>query len=321
MDHQSDLEPPGRAAREIVLCDQAVFTSARSPLGEGYRIVAASPGIAPDERTEITKRSPSHGSLCGNSSTAVGFSYHQLTSGRYCLAHSRYAGTEHTARGGQRVHTHIVVLDCESFRRFQYNCICVHRALADIICRSPTGKLPARLAPVTLPVTSPQATSASPRGSSPGSLSDLDLVCHILSVVLAEGQLIVVGADNPFQVLEWTLLALPLSLRRKLSVSVGLRYSAARPARLVFTDKRGRTAQRMIAGRDIRWLEVGSLPPQQPCPCEGWLELIRERWNKGRFSEIAQLTSKLSDEIQPGDLDRIALTCREKDTVAAQLGV
>ena len=45
-------------------CDQAIFTSVRSPMGEGYRVIAASKGVKPKEKQEITRNSPSHDALC-----------------------------------------------------------------------------------------------------------------------------------------------------------------------------------------------------------------------------------------------------------------
>ena len=47
-----------------VEADQVVFTSAPSRMAQGYRIVAASRGVLPDEKAEILRRAPSHGSLC-----------------------------------------------------------------------------------------------------------------------------------------------------------------------------------------------------------------------------------------------------------------
>ena len=47
-----------------ITCDQAIFTSVRGPMGEGYRIIAASKGLKPEEKQVITRFSPSHDALC-----------------------------------------------------------------------------------------------------------------------------------------------------------------------------------------------------------------------------------------------------------------
>ena len=54
---------PTQSATELA-CDQAIFTSIRTPMGEGYRIIAASRGLRPHEKQAITRSSPSHDSLC-----------------------------------------------------------------------------------------------------------------------------------------------------------------------------------------------------------------------------------------------------------------
>ena len=48
----------------LLTCDQAIFTSIRTPMGEGYRVIAASRGVRPNEKQSITRNSPSHDSLC-----------------------------------------------------------------------------------------------------------------------------------------------------------------------------------------------------------------------------------------------------------------
>ena len=49
---------------DTLTCDQAIFTSVRTPMGEGYRIIAASRGLSSPEKQAITRMSPSHGALC-----------------------------------------------------------------------------------------------------------------------------------------------------------------------------------------------------------------------------------------------------------------
>ena len=55
-----------------VCCDQAIFTSVRTPMGEGYRIIAASKGLTAEERKALTKLSPSHDSLCKSDAGKLG---------------------------------------------------------------------------------------------------------------------------------------------------------------------------------------------------------------------------------------------------------
>ena len=103
-------------------CDQAIFTSVRTPMGEGYHIIGASRQLRADEKQAITRNSPSHEGLCpvvdaagADTPEVVGASFYSLPSGRLCVALSCLAGAEHTGRGGQRVYTHSVVFAAGDF--------------------------------------------------------------------------------------------------------------------------------------------------------------------------------------------------------------
>ena len=114
------------AAIEI---DHAVFTSNRSISGQGYRVVAWSPGITAEEQQHLAKSSPSHNSMCDASDSAVALSFYSLGSGRHCVARTTHAGREHSGRGGKRVLTQSFVLTSEQLARFQCNPFSVLRAL------------------------------------------------------------------------------------------------------------------------------------------------------------------------------------------------
>ena len=118
-----------------IACDQAIFTSIRSPMGEGYRIVAASRGLKPEEKQAITRCSPSHEALCaprdesGSDADATGTAFYTLPSGRLCAAFTCNAGAEHTGRGGLRVYTQNVVFAETDFAKCGYNPLAVLRAM------------------------------------------------------------------------------------------------------------------------------------------------------------------------------------------------
>jgi hypothetical protein len=70
-----DMNQPESATTttaNTVTCDQAIFTSVRGPMGEGYRIIAASRGLKPEEKQTITRFSPSHDALCRPAGAADG---------------------------------------------------------------------------------------------------------------------------------------------------------------------------------------------------------------------------------------------------------
>ncbi|MBN1488521.1 MAG: hypothetical protein JXA69_01270, partial [Phycisphaerae bacterium] len=103
---------------KVVGIDQAIFTCIRTPMGQGYRVVAASRGLRAKESSEIVTHAPSGDGLCDEGPEPVGISFYPLQSGRFCILHSRYAGAEPTGRGGQRAYTRAFVLDAEQLARF-----------------------------------------------------------------------------------------------------------------------------------------------------------------------------------------------------------
>ena len=140
-------QPSSHCAAEIV-CDQAIFTSARTPMGEGYRIIAASGKVRVEEKQAITRCSPSHGALCDESPDATGMAFYALPTGRLCVAHSCYAGAEHTGRGGQRVYTINLILTKEDFEAVAYNPFRVLRLLRAAGAVKPQLKPPGQLPPI-----------------------------------------------------------------------------------------------------------------------------------------------------------------------------
>lgn len=144
----------------ILRCDQAIFTSVRTPMGEGYRIIAASRGLRPGERQTITRYSPSHDALCGstvgNDASVAGirgFAFYPLPGGRLCVAFSSYAGAEHTGRGGKRIYTHNLIFEKQDFPRCAYNPFTVLRAMIEAQGTSPQLKPPTTLPELELVIT------------------------------------------------------------------------------------------------------------------------------------------------------------------------
>lgn len=252
-----------------VTCDQAIFTSVRSIMGEGYRIIAASAGVQADEKIEITRRSPSHGGLVSDDPGAVGLEAYALPSGRHCVAYCCHAGCEHTARGGQRVYTHAVVLEQEAWRAMQANPLTIHAALAQYVqSKGPMLKPAARLEKIPLSVIVPAPCEPAAAGDDSGSVcthdnghvatADIPLTraaeCARAAAeeLLSGRQLILLDAPNPLGLLEKVLLSIPLDMRDTLDVSAGIKYSPARKIRLVLTTESHLELQRKVTGQNIQ---------------------------------------------------------------------
>lgn len=306
-------------ATDTVVCDQAVFTSARSATGEGYRVIAASPGLQAVEKVEITRRSPSHGGLCDEDDQAVALEAYALPSKRYCVAYCCYAGCEHTARGGQRVYTHAVLLDRQAWRRFQANPVAVHAALAGHVeSTGPVLKPANRLDKIALPA--PRAVTDLPGTfDAAGSSGDM-LECALATAadLMAGRSLVLLNAWSPFRLLEKIVLSLPLEIRETLDASVGVRFSPARRMRLVIGSEPEAELQRRIGSLNVQLQPVGQAPrAHSQTPFEGWERLLRRWWREGRRQDIQHLTAELCKGVACDALDRIATICEDIDALAA----
>jgi len=315
MGYQSALTEPDDSNPDVLHGDQAILTSVRSFADEGYRIVAASPGIRADEKVDITRRLPSHGSLCDTSPTAVALFCYPMNSGRYCVSHSCYAGKEHTARGGQRVYTHLVLVDRASYRVFDCNPVSVHAALVEAISDSVTLKPPSRLDTLPLAVPSPPIVTQQKHLSIRASENELQCVGQMLSILMAGERSIVVGATRPFPMLEWAMLALPLSERERISATIGLKFSPSRQADFVLMNRDDREKLRVERTSGVQWLDVQSLPSALHSRCDRWIRLMQRWLTDNRLRHTARLTRNLNFKTQPADLDRIAAICDDIDSI------
>lgn len=314
MDPGAVVDPPEAPAGTVPV-EQAIFTSIRSPLGRGYRIVAASSGISTDEKKEIVQCAPSHGSLCASSPTACGLASFELRSGRRCLFLTRNAGVEHTARGGCRVHTHVLVMDQETYRRFRYDPLEVETAaLAKIdeeLLRSPPTRLDALTLGVQTREPRSRQTDAAPRLPS----ATAKRVAGILRAVLDRRRTLVAGAPAPRDILRWTLGATPAAFRARLSVSYGLRFSPARSFQLVFADVDRSEAERVVGDGSIEIRYWDAPVPQARSSFDAWLRFVRERWDAGRHDDINRLSSQLAQEESGQALEQIATLCTDIERV------
>ncbi len=158
--------------RQTVALDQAIFTSVRTPMGEGYRIIAVSRGLTADDRRAITRTSPSHDALCDPSPEAVGMACYPLPSGKLCIAHTCSAGVEHTGRG-TRIYTHNLVAAPEGFAQFGFNPFRILRAAQAAGLLAPQLKPKPTLDPVELSTTGGSgATGGLPASDRHGVASD-----------------------------------------------------------------------------------------------------------------------------------------------------
>lgn len=289
-----------------VVCDQAIFTSIKTPMGEGYRIIAASKGIKADEKQTITRNSPSHDSLCANikeDATAYAIAFYMLPSGRMCLAYSCFAGAEHTGRGGQRIYTLNIVFDETVFAQCSYNPFHIVRAIVAQGCTSPQLKPPKVLLELQLTLYDVENPALLP--ASIGKVSAEWLEYLLQTVFTQKKKNIIIHSDNGWlDSAEAFYLGIPGPMRARVPFSAGLRFSVGRAHRLQWLrDDRG-AAKKRIAGQPYIYVEPnsGSLENIEK---SAWSTFVRRHWDCNDLSGLSRRTSRPFREVKPEYINEV----------------
>ena len=291
-----------KRATETVTADQAIFTSIRSPMGEGYRIVAACKGITADEKREILQYAPSHGSLCDPSPDAKALAFFPLSTGRRCLFLTRAAGLEHTGRGGYRVFTHMLVLEPAGMRAFGWNAFALAAAVPEYSDEQ-VQRPPSNLTPLEIETRTTVGRfddHRQPRGDEIGKIQ------HIVSEILSERGMMVAGVEDANMLASCVVGALPMFARQRLSFCHGLKFSPARKFALLITDASPtelKKVERDSAATVHRWKDLRAADDS---PYRAWLQFIADRWNRCREGQLREITAGLIGECEPAFLERIA---------------
>lgn len=283
-----------------IQCDQAVFTSLRSATAEGYRIVGSSLGVRQEEKLDLTRRSPSHGGLCADHDAAMGIIAYPLPTGRYCVGCCRLAGAEHTARGGQRVHTHAVLLSEEEFKRFEFNAV---RAASSLL--RATQELVLSEQPVMDQLTMLEPTAEHVCATPPGNISS-ELVRHLVICMLDSTQRICAHGTQPLAAVELALAALPVARRAEVSFSVGVTYSPARRLHLALIDGDVTETKRIIRGQPVECFSAAELPGLALPEYDEWLTFVEDSLSRRSAAIIRKFTNRLPHACGAEALNRIA---------------
>lgn len=301
----------------VISCEHGIFTSMRSATGEGYRLIATSPGMTVEEKQELTRCFPSHGSLVLGPGITHGLLAYPLSSGRHCIACCCHAGLEQSARGGQRVYTHFVLMDTTFVERMQANPLPVHRFLSNLIQHGgPQLRPPAFLEPLVMPVTSgakelwlrqTHLGTAFPVKTGP---SERLWVGPVLAEMLGGRSVLLAGAFNLWTLLSRLLVGMPRDLRARLSVSVGLRYAPARRSHLILVPALDPSANGFAAEGLQTWSGSQSAPAVDPA-IEPWCRLVHRWCEEGAADEVAKLTDGLLASASPALLAKVAGLCED----------
>jgi len=307
--------PAGAAAASAtVTCDQAVFSSVRTPTGQGYRIIAASKGLTPEEKRDITTRSPSHGGLCDDGPDASAVAFYRLSTGRLALSYSCDAGAEHTGRGVRRIYTHITVIAEADFARFGYNPS--NMLMAVDAC----GALQVQLQPPHVLdelVLTPSNRTDAERAAAAAERCGAEWVVYALSLVLSKQRVVTGGTFDPGDWIEAVLFGVPGPLRAEVSFSAGLRYTVGRPYGLSAVNGDLQKARRLVRGQKVTYLEPESQSATPARKESAWLQMVESHYRDGRCKALAEITSQAIPDCSVAALDRIAALALDADTAAS----
>lgn len=307
----------GAMSTTTIVCDQAIFTSVRTPMGEGYRIIAASRGVRSEEKQTITRFSPSHEALCpldpgppvGDRVRAAAF--YGLPTKRLCVACSCDAGAEHTGRGGMRVYTHNVVFEESELDKCGFNPFAVVRAMVQMGITTPQLQPPPVLPELQLLI--PDSAVSVPNSVFDESFSSAWRK-HALEVLLADRSLILNMAGEWLGTAEALLMGLPGPMRRSVSFAAGLRFSVSRCHRLSLLSDDQSHAKSRVAGRQVEYIDPTA--PNEPQPLDSpWLLFVERHWSRGDVTGLARRTSRPFEHVSPEAREYIGQLYNEIDAV------
>jgi hypothetical protein len=286
--------------------DRAIFTSLPSATGEGYRFVAWSNGLRLEERQELTRRAPSHGSLGGDGAGTRGLLHLRLqSSGRTGWGFVRVAGAEHTRRGGGRVWTDFLVGDAGTAARDAHH----PQALRAALEGEPPPKPP--IGSAALPKVG--VSRRVPVEACVREGRDIARAAAVAALLMEGRPCVVAAGVDPAAVFEDAMHMVPRALRPGVTASAGLRFSLARGVKTTVTDRIDQDTLRATRGQGVECIDLEARSPAPPEPVAAWMALMQRWWGEGRAADAALLADRVVAGWNLADLPRIAAVAASVD--------
>lgn len=283
--------------------EQAIFTSAETAQGDGYRLVAASAGLSADEAHELSAWGPSHDSLLDSGPSATSVNFHRLASGRYAVSKTSHAGSEYSGRGGMRVYTQFLILAPDDLARFANNPFAVLRAAAAQGRMQPLERIPPKLEALRLSGKSP-AVDHSLLTDALGALG-VDQLVALVDAAISNEQLLLIGGRERQQWIAALLNCLPVECRSEFSFSTGLKPSPRRPFRII-----SMAADSPEARRIARSQGAGVFPTNESTRTanSAWARYLRQILSTGKTHALASQLALERSELKLAGLDALGET-------------
>lgn len=223
--------------------EQAIYTSSKTRHGEGYHVVAKSPGIAGDIVAALNRWCPSHATL-GSDMDAESLNFHRLVGSTFAFSRTVYGGKEFSGRGGLQVVSIVLLLDQSHLKGYENNPFHLARVARSRGHLRWSPPIPDRLPQVELPDFDPVESLLLGEESCPEIDSIPQRIRCGKRVAVVTGQGGTSARSN--KIAEAVLKSMPVSERINFSFTTGLKWSKQRPFQLhMLEDIDDRAANRM----------------------------------------------------------------------------
>lgn len=305
------------------MIEQAIYASTRSHQRDGYQVVAASSGAAPEDLRELPIWCPSHDGLLDEDGSTSSVNAFPLPSGAYCVARSHAADPEYSSRGGTHVVTHALILSPEDFLRFANNPFAVMPAAVAAGHMTPQlpkdNRLPSfNLVGRTRAFDRSQLRQAVSRYSLPAFTAALDACLEAETCVLAT------DSAAP-QVMAALLTCLPVGIRSRISLATGLVYSPSRPYQWIAHRHASMEVRRLARNNELRVVSLSeNLRLSEAAagePSHAWAALVHAHLEEENYLELERRMREVATVDNLAELDALAAaTPAASPTAAAQVG-
>jgi hypothetical protein len=234
--------------------EQAIFTSARTRHTQGYHLTSRSPGIAEDVAQALASWSPSHGALIDSAVDAVSWNYFLVKSNVAVLARSVYGGPEYSDRGGLQLVTRMLVFQREQLAGYGNNPLNLARIALALGHLRLDGNLEQPLKPIELPDRTALAHSESDRDTA----EPTEAVQQLTVRLQRASRVAVVGADDPWQLLEQLFQQTDPNERTDVSFTTGLKPSMHRSFRVQFLQSVDHRLRGQLAAQGIECVDLAA---------------------------------------------------------------
>jgi hypothetical protein len=284
-----------------VLIEQAIFTSAHTGHGDGYQLLARSPGVTDRQARELAVWGPSHDALNIERDEQSSVNFHPLSCGTYCISKTVAMGQEHCG-GGARIYTQFLLVPPAVLARFANNPFAVLRAAWA------KGVLTVQELPP--PVLEPFNLVGRAATVDEGLLAQLadqwgpSGVGRLISTAMTPGVQLLSGVRHCETLIGGLLQCFPVECRVELSFTTGLRFSPQRPFRLSPVSDDAAEQSRALRHEDVTLVDLASADMAETELCS-WAAYVAEMIRHDNLPRLAAALQQQRPNLHLNELDNL----------------